>query len=473
MWIADGSIRRPVFAVMLVGSLVTLGWISLGRLGVDLFPRVEFPFVAVTTRLEGATPETVETEVTDVLEEHINSISGIKELRSVSSESLSQVFVEFELEENVDVKAQDVRDKVALARAELPLDAEPPIIAKIDPDAAPILSVMVAGDVPIRELTRYADDVVKERLQRIQGVGSAALVGGRDREIRIWLDANRLRSYALSVADVIRAIRSEHAEIPGGLLEAEARRAEFAVKTKGEVETVRAFGEIVVAYRQGAPTRVRDVARVEDGLKDERSYAELDGVRGVSLEVRRQSGRNTVEVARAVKAAVEEIRGSAPPGIRVVVARDLSRFIESSARDVAKDMAIGGFLAVLVTLAFLRSVRSTLIVSIAIPTSIVATFFLFYVMGFTLNTLTLMALSVAIGILIDDAIVVLESIHREIEAGEAPLRAASRGAATVGAAVIAGTASVLAVFIPIAFMRGMIGRFFYEYGLAISFAVAV
>lgn len=473
MLIADLSIRRPVTAVMITGSLVVLGFVSLGQLGVDLFPRVEFPFVTVTTVLEGATPETVETEVTDVIEDYVNTISGIKKLTSVSSEGLSQVFIQFELEEDVDTKAQDVRDKVALARPGLPLEAEPPVVTKVDPDAAPILSVMVAGDRSIRELTRFTDDVVKERVQRIPGVGSAELVGGRDREIRIWLDAERLRAYGLAVEDVIHAIQSEHADVPGGHMETPGLRRELSIKTKGEVEAVPHFRDLVVAFRQGRPTTLGDVARVEDGMEDPRSYAELDGVRGVALEVRRQSGRNTVEVARAVKAEVAVIQAEAPPGLRVGVARDVSRFIEASARDVGVDMAIGAFLAVAVTLAFLRSLRSTLIVAVAIPTSIVATFFLFYAMDFTLNILTLMALSVSIGLLIDDAVVVLESIHRRIEAGVAPFEAASQGTAEVGGAVIAGTLSVLAVFVPIAFMQGLIGRFFYEYGMAISFAVAV
>ena len=473
MRIADLSIRRPVTAVMITGSLVVLGLVSLGRLGVDLFPRVEFPYITVTTVLEGATPETVETEATDVIEDYVNTVSGIRKLTSVSSEGLSQVFIEFELEEDVDTKAQDVRDKVALARPELPLEAEPPVVTKVDPDAAPILSVMVAGDRPIRELTRFADGVVKERIQRIPGVGSAELVGGRDREIRIWLDAERLRAYRLAVEDVIHAVQSEHADVPGGHMETPGLRRELTIKTKGEVEAVAHFRDLVVAFRQGRPTTLGDVATIEDGMEDHRSYAELDSVRGVALEVRRQSGRNTVEVARAVKAEVAAIQAEAPPGLRVEVARDVSRFIEASARDVGIDMAIGAFLAVAVTLAFLRSLRSTLIVAVAIPTSIVATFFLFYVMDFTLNILTLMALSVSIGLLIDDAIVVLESIHRRIEAGVAPFEAASQGTAGVGGAVVAGTLSVLAVFVPIAFMQGIIGRFFYEYGMAISFAVAV
>src|SRR5262245_48588845 len=312
---------------MLIGALVVLGLVSLGRLGTDLFPRIEFPFMAVTTLLEGATPQTIETEVTDPLEEQLNTIGGVEELRSVSSEGISQVFVRFGLQENADQRAQDVRDKVARVRGDLPLDAQPSIVEKVDPDAAPILSVMVSGDLPVRDLTHFAKYVVKERIQRIPGVGSATLVGGREREIRIWADARRLRSYGLGIDDLIRALRSEHAEVPGGRLEAGAGRSEFAVKTKGEVESVRAFGDVAVAFRDGATTRLADVARVEDGVEDERTFAELDGVQGVSLEVRRQSGRNTVEVARAIRAEVEALRGEAPQGIRITIARDTSRFI--------------------------------------------------------------------------------------------------------------------------------------------------
>ena len=324
MQIADTSIRRPVFAVMLIGALVTLGWISLGRLGVDLFPKVEFPYVAVTTMLPGASPDAIETEVSDVIEEYVNRISGIKELRSVSSEGLSQVFIQFELEENVDIKAQDVRDKVALAQRDLPQEAEAPIIEKIDPASAPILSVLIGGDLPIRDLTEYAEDVVKERLQRLVGVGSVSRVGGREREIRIWLNTEALRSYKLAATDVMAALRAEHVKIPGGQLETKGAVAEFSVNTMGEVERVEDFGNIVVAYRQGVPTFIRDVARVEDGLEDERTYAELDGTPGVSLAIRRQSGRNTVEVAHAVQDEIELLRSTAPPGVKLILARDTS-----------------------------------------------------------------------------------------------------------------------------------------------------
>ncbi len=473
MWISDLSIKRPVFAVMLIGALVALGLISITRIGYDLFPSVEFPFVSVVTTLEGAAPETIETEVTEIIEEQVNTIASIKSIRSQSFEGRSSVAVEFELSENVDVKAQDVRDKVAIAIKDLPRDVNQPIVSKVDPDAQPIMSVMVAGDLPIRDITQFADTVVKEQIQRLPGVGSVTLVGGRDREVRIWLDADKMRAYQLTADDVIRAIQSEHAQLPGGQLQTAGNATEFGVKTMGEVNSIEEFGEIVVAFRDNAPTRVRDVARVEDGMEDERTFAELNGQPGVSLEVRRQSGENTLDVAKAVKAALGKIETLAPKGLKIVVARDISSFIQGSVEDVTKDLIIGLGLVVAVTLVFLLSSRATIIVAIAMPTSIVATFFAFYVAGFTLNMMTMMALSVAVGLVVDDAIVVLEAIYRAIDEGHKPMEAASIGIKRVGGAVIAGTNSMLVVFVPIAFMEGIAGRFFYQYGLAVTFAIAV
>jgi hydrophobic/amphiphilic exporter-1 (mainly G- bacteria), HAE1 family len=474
MWLSDLSIKKPVFAVMLIGALVVLGWISLQRLGVDLFPRVEFPIVTVSTVLDGASPEVIETDVTDKLEEQVNTLSGIESMNSQSAEGVSRVIIEFGLEQDIDVKAQDVRDKVALAIRELPADAEAPIVQRIDPDSDPIMSVMIAGDTDIAALTRYADKTVKERLQRLPGVGSVSIVGGREREIRIWLDAGRLRAYGVTAQEVIDAIRRDNAEIPGGILETPGARAELAVKTRGKVASVEEFKKIVVAFRaNGLPTTVGDVARVEDGLKDERSFAALDGQPGVSLEIRRQSGENTLNVARAVKAEIAKLRASLPPGMRMEVARDISTFIEASAFSVFEDIIIGIILVIIITLAFLISPRATVIVAMAMPTSLIATFLLFYWAGFTLNLLTLMALAISVGLLVDDAIVVLESIHRKLEEGEAPEEAARKGTAQVAGAVIAGTLAVVAVFVPIAFMEGIVGRFFMQYGLAIVFAVMV
>ena len=471
MQITDLAIRRPVFAIMLVAAFVGFGAVSFTRVGVDLFPEVNPGIVTITTSLDGATPEAIETEISDVLEEQMSGISGIDELTSQSRDGLSLIIAEFDLAEDIDVKSQDVRDKVSRALADLPRDARSPVVEKFNLGSAPILSVMISGPLPIRELTDFADDVVKERLQKISGVGAISIEGGREREIRIWVDGSRLRSYGLTVDDVANAIGSEHVDVPGGRLEAAGRTAEFAIKTKGEVETVAEFEELVISYRAGAPTKLGDVARVEDGLTDERTYAELDGLNGISLGVRKQSGRNTVEIAQAIRAELDAIRAVAPDGVRLVFARDNSRFIESAAKDVGIDLVLGGGLAMLATLAFLRSIRTTLIVGIAIPTCVISTFILFYAMGFTLNMFSMMALSVSIGLLVDDAIVVLESIHRRIDEGEDPMLAASRGTSVVSTALFAGTLSILSVFVPIAFMQGFVGRYFFEYGLSISFAV--
>ena len=474
MWISEVSIRRPVFAVMLIGALVALGAVAITRIGYDLFPNVEFPFVSISSVLEGAAPETMETEVSDIIEEQVNTISSIESIRSQSFENRSAIAVEFALSENIDVKAQDIRDKVAIAAKDLPRDLDPPVVSKVDPDAQPIMSVMVAGDLPIRDITQFADTVLKERIQRLPGVGSVTLVGGREREVRIWLDADKMRAYQLTADDVIRAIQNEHAQLPGGQLQTAGNTGEFGLKTMGEVRTVSEFGDIVVAFRKGgAPTRVRDVARVEDGMEDERTFAELNGKPGVSLEVRRQSGQNTLDVAKAVKASLATVQSITPAGMEIVVARDISTFIEGSINDVTKDMIIGLGLVVVVTLVFLLSPRATLIVAIAMPASIIATFFAFYVAGFTLNMLTMMALSVAIGLVVDDAIVVLEAIYRAIDDGYRPMEAASVGIKRVGGAVIAGTNSMLVVFVPIAFMEGIAGRFFFQYGLAVTFSIAV
>ena len=474
MWISDLSIRRPVLAVMVIGALVALGIVSLQRIGVDLFPRVEFPYVVINTILEGASPEAIETQVTDIIESQVNTISGIKSLSSQSSEGRSQVMIEFGLSENADVKAQDVRDKVNISLRDLPRDAEQPVIQKIDPDAEPILSVMLSGNLPARDLTHIADKSIKERLQRVSGVGAVTILGGRDRQVRVWLDANKMRAYGVTADDVANALTRENSDIPGGTMQSSDLRQEFGVKTKGEIKSVAAFNQIVVAFRPGGlPTLVSDVARVEDGVEDERTYAALNGVPGVSLEVRRQSGQNTLEVAKAVKAEVELIRPLLPPGVKMTIAKDISVFIEESANDVGMDIIIGIFLVIVIVSAFLLDFRATVIVAVAMPTSLIATFFAFYWAGFTLNMLTLMAFSVAVGLLVDDAIVVLESVHHKLENGMPAAQAASEGTKEVAVAVMSGTWAVVAVFVPIAFMDGVVGRFFYQFGLAIVFSVLV
>lgn len=469
MKLADTSIRRPVFAVMLIGGLVLLGLISIPRLGLDLFPRVEFPIVTVTTVLDGAAPETVERTVSQVLEESINTIEGIRTLRSASSDSLSLLFIEFELEYDIQAKAQEVRDKVAAVRGKLPRDIEPPVVDRVDPDSAPILAVMVAGPHSIRTLSEYADKRIKPQLERIAGVGSVELVGDRPREIRIWIDPIRLTGYALSVDDVLSALQREHVELPGGRIE--TAQHEYTVKTKGKLTDASRFGGIVVLERNGRVVHLRDVARVEDGMAEERTVSHLNGKRGVAMLLRRQSGENTVAVVDAVRAQLEHVRDNLPQGYELVEAMDLSRFIRSAIHDVAVDLAWGAVLASVVVLLFLRNVRSTVIAAIAIPSSLLGSFVYFYFFGFTLNTMTLMALSLSIGVLIDDAIVVLENVYRHMELGQSAREAASAGTGEIGLAVVATTLALCAVFVPIAFMSGVVGRFFREFGLVASCAV--
>lgn len=470
MTISDIAIRRPVFTTMTLMSLIVFGVISFFSIGIDLYPRVEFPVIAVISVLPGADPETIETTVSDPIEEAVSTISSIKHLRSTSSDSVSQVIIEFELEKNVDIAFQEVQAKLGGVRSALPEDLEDPTIWKMDIDAAPIMAVLVSGDLPIRELTHLADKTIKERLQRIRNVGQIRMVGGRDREMWLWLDQQKLEGYSLTVQDVIQALKSEHIEFPGGRVETGAK--EYVVKTKAEFYSADEFADMVVAYRNNAPVRVRDLGRVEDGLEEERSLARLNDQRAISLLVRRQSGTNTVEVADAVKQEVERLRQElAPNGVKLEIAQDLSRYIKESVNEVHFHLLFGGALAILIVFFFLRNIRSTFISSLVLPTSVIATFMLMNMLGFTQNTMTLLALSLSIGLLIDDAIVVQENIMRHVEEGMAPRDAAGLATHEIALAVFATTMSVVAVFVPVAFMKGIVGRFFYQFGLTVAFAV--
>lgn len=471
MWLSNTAIRQPVFTTMVISALIVFGLISYSSLGVDMFPKVEFPIVTVTTVLPGADPETVESDVTDVLEEALNTLGGIRILRSQSSESVSVVIVEFELDRDVNAAAQDVRDRMLAIRRNLPADIEEPIIEKLDPDAAPIMAVALSGSRPVLELTRFADDVIKERLERVSGVGSIEIVGGRDREIRIWIRPDRLAAHGLGVDDVIRSVQSENLEVPGGRIETGPR--ELVVRTRGRIQSPEQFGQIVVTRGERGPVFLRDLALVEDGMADERSLSRLNGQRAVSLLVRRQSGTNAVAVAHDIKAALAELRASLPTGYSMVLATDTSEFIEESVNEVQFHLIFGGFLAILVIWFFLRNVRSMLISAVAIPTSIIGTFVFIDMLGFSLNMLTLLALSLSVGILIDDAIVVLENIFRHMEEGR-PRRQATEFATTeIGLAVMATTFSVVSVFVPVAVMEGLIGRFFYSFGMTVACAVLI
>jgi HAE1 family hydrophobic/amphiphilic exporter-1 len=464
-------IQRPIFTSMLLLAVVVFGLFSYPRIGVDQMPEVEFPVVTVTTVLPGADPETVEKNVSKPLEEALNTISGLETLRSSNFESISMVVVRFELDRPVDVAAQDVRDKVQATLSKLPKEIDTPVVQKLDLGAMPIVQLAFSGPVPIQELTRLAEDELKPALQRIQGVGSIDVVGGREREIGIVVAPVRLRSHGLAASDVSQAIAAQSIAIPGGrTLEPGKERV---VKLETEARSVEEIRDLVVASPGGKPIRVRDVANVVDGPGEARSAAELNGRTAVALVVRKQSGANTVKVAEAIHQHLAEVQAAMPPGSRIEVVTDNSRFIRSSIESVQHDLLLGAILAVLVVLVFLRDWRATVVAAVALPTSVIGTFAAMHALGFTFNIITMLALTLSIGLLIDDAIVVIENVVRHLEKGEEPRAAAQGGTAQIALAVLAVTLAVIAVFVPVAFMKGMVGRFFFQFGVTVAVAVAI
>jgi HAE1 family hydrophobic/amphiphilic exporter-1 len=470
--IADISIRRPVFAIMLIASLLVFGLVSYPRIGVDLFPSVEFPIVTVTVVYPGADPASMETKVADPLEEALNTMSGIKKLRSTSLESVCQIIMQFELEVKADQAVQDARDRVSAAMRRLPAGLDPPIVQKFDVGAAPVMSIALSGKLPPRELTRIGNDLVKARIQRLSGVGAAELIGGRDREIHVLVDPARLAGHGLTVQELMGALQAQNLELPAGRIELGSR--ELTVKTKGEVRSTQEIADLLITGLGGARVRVGDVATVEDGTSEARSYSAMDGVAALALVIRKQSGSNTVAVSHAVRKELEALRPLVEKaGATLSIPTDNAPYIEHAIDDVKFDLVFGAILAVVVILFFLHDFRATLISALAIPTSVVATFAFVQLMGFTFNNMTMLALSLSIGILVDDAIVVIENIHRHLELGKPPLQAASDATREIGLAVLATTFSIVAVFVPVAVMKGIVGRFFYQFGLTVAFAVLV
>jgi HAE1 family hydrophobic/amphiphilic exporter-1 len=469
--LSETAVRRPILTTMVIAALVVFGLVAYRTMGVALYPDVDIPVVTVTVIYEGASPDVVETEVTEPLEEALSTISGIKSMRSETSEGVSQVFIEFELETDVDVAAQDVRDKTASVRGELPTDIEAPVIEKFDPDSAPILDIVLSGPTGIRELTIFADDVVKPQIETIDGVGGVRLVGGREREVRVWLRLQDLKRLNLAAQDVIDALRKENVEFPGGRIE--SRQGEMIVKAAGRVEEVPDFLDLVLATRPSGLVRLRDVAFVEDGMEDERSIARLNGQRAVSLSIRQQSGTNMVTVADAVKEKLDAIRDSLPEGYELLLVQDLSEFVARSVADAQGELLRGGGLAVLVILLFLRSLRGAFVATVTIPATIISTYAFMLALGFTINMMTLLALSISVGMIIDDSIVVVENVFRHMQEGMGRVEAAIAAMREIGFAVLATSLAIGAVFIPVAFMDGLIGRFFFEFGMTVTFAVVV
>ena len=470
--LAEICIRRPVFASMIVLSLVVVGAASYFRLGVDRFPSVDLPTVSVRTGLPGGSPQEVESLVTQQIEEVVNTVDGIDELRSISGQGSSFVIATFKLDRNLESAAQDIRDRVNSLGRNLPDDATPPVIQKFDNDSTPVVTISLSADRSLRELTELADKTVRVQLERVSGVGEVRVVGGLDRAINIWIDAERLAAYQIPVTAVREAITRQNANVPGGNVN--TGREELVLRTFGRYTDPRGFEDLVIANVNGSPIRLRDVARTEDGTKEQRSVARLNGVPTVTLEIRRQSGSNTIEVIDGIKAELPRVVGQLPTDVKMEVIRDQSRYIEAALHEIQKHLILGSILASLVVLLFMRSWRSTLIAAIAIPCSLISTFAMMRALNFTLNSVTMLALVLMVGVVIDDAIVVLENIFRFIEEKKIEPREAAREATKdIGLAVLATTLSLVVIFLPVSFMSSISGRFLYQFGITAAVAILV
>jgi HAE1 family hydrophobic/amphiphilic exporter-1 len=472
MWFTRVSINNPVFATMMMAALLVLGLFSYQRLPVEQFPDVSFPVVVVTTEYPGASPETVETDVSRKIEEAVNAISGVKTLSSRSYEGQSQVIIEFELTVDPAVAAQDVREKVALVKPQFRREVKEPKISRFNPDDLPVVSLAVRGEgKSLRELTTLADQVVKKRIENVRGVGQTTLVGGVKREIQVFLKPAEMEALGIGVDTVIEALRKENQELPAGSIT--ARESERLVQVQGRIGRPEQFGRIIVARRGGQPVLLSQVATVVDGQQEEENAALLDGERVVSLDVVKAQGANTIEVVDGVMRAVAELRGRLPQTVTVEIVRDTSQGIRNSVRDVKRTLLEGGALTILIVFLFLGSWRSTVITGLTLPIALIGTFLVMYAFGFSINVLTLMALSICVGLLIDDAIVVRENIVRHVAMGKDHRHAALEGTREIGLAVTATTLTIVAVFLPVGFMGGIIGRFFHQFGVTVAAAVLI
>jgi HAE1 family hydrophobic/amphiphilic exporter-1 len=470
--LAEICIRRPVFATMIVLSLVVVGTAGFFKLGVDRFPSVDLPTVSVRIGLPGASPEECESLIAQQVEEVVNTVDGISELRSVSAQGSSIVIATFRLDRNLESATQDVRDRVNTLGRRLPEDATPPVIQKFDNDSTPVMTIALSADRSLRELTELADKTVRVQLERIGGVGEVRVVGGLDRAINIWIDAERLAAYQLSIAQIEQALERQNADVPGGNVT--TGKEELTLRTLGRFTDPRQFNDLVIANVNGAAVRLRDVGRVEDGTKEQRSFSRLNGVPTVTLDIRRQSGANTVEVINGLKDALPRVSAQLPEDVKVEIIRDQSRYIEAALHEIQKHLILGSILASLVVLVFMRSWRSTLIAAVAIPCSVISTFGMMRALNFTLNSVTMLALVLMVGVVIDDAIVVLENIFRFIEEKRIDAKEAAREATKdIGLAVLATTLSLVVIFLPVSFMSSISGRFLYQFGITAAVAIMV
>jgi len=473
-YLAAICVKRPVFATVLILVLVVFGISAYFKLGVDRFPKIDFPIVTVTTRQTGSAPEEVETEITDKIEQAVNTISGIDELRSVSSEGISQVFIVFSMEKEIDVAAQDVRDKINGVLPNLPKDIDQPTVEKLDPDASPVLTIAASAPEPatLRDITEYCDKVLRRQLESLGGVGQVMLVGGQSRQINVQLDPLKLRAHNLTVADVSRALAAQNLQMPSGSMK--IGETEYTLRTMGRVTNMQEMDRIVVSHRNAHAITIGDLGHAEDSIEETKSTSLYNDTPCVLMNIRKQSGSNTVAVVSHLKERLGELSKLAPKGYRIDVVRDQSVFIQTSIDMVKEHLIIGSILAGLVVFFFLGNTRATLIAALAIPTSIIAAFAIVDFMGFTLNSITLLALTLSVGIVIDDAIVVMENILRFIEEKNySPYEAAIAATAEIGMAVTAITVSLVAVFLPIAMMSGIVGRFLKSFGITMAGTILV
>lgn len=469
MKLSDLSIKRPVFATMLNVVLLVFGLFSLPRLSVDLYPDVDFPVVTISVIYPGADPESIEQKILDPLEKALNGIGGLKTLSSSAFPNMGQFVLQFDLEKDSDKAAQEVRDKVFAAISKLPDEAEAPIVQKFDIGATPILNLALQGPIGISELSRISKDLVQPRLERIKGVATIDPAGIREREIHVLINRERLSSFGLNPASVFNAIKSQNLDLPSGKVEGSDTYQ--AVRVKGRLNSAEEVASLPVANVKNANLRIRDVAEVKDTIADEETAAFIDNEPTILFSIQKQSGANTTEVASLIKAELITLNESLPDGVKIEVVTDNSLFIKASIDAVQFDLLLGALLAVVIVLIFLRDWKLTLISATALPTAVIATFAFLEFMGFSLNMMTTLALSLSIGILIDDAIIVVENIHRHLMMGKSARESARDATREIGLAVIATTMTLCAVFIPVAFMRGIIGRFFFQFGLTVAFAV--
>ncbi|HAZ08413.1 MAG TPA: AcrB/AcrD/AcrF family protein [Elusimicrobia bacterium] len=474
MTLSDISIKNPVFAWMLMFALMIFGWIGYSRMGVSQMPDVDFPVVNIAVTWEGASPEIMEAEVVDIIEDSVTSVQGVKDISSSSKLGQAAITVELDLNRNVDVALQEIQTKIAQAQQRLPRDIDPPIVTKVNPEDQPILWLALSGDVPVKDLMVYAQDVLKSKFQTVPGVGDIILGGLIPRNLRVWVDAEKMRRYQITVTDVLDAIRREHAEVPAGQIDTPTK--EFNVRTLGEISDPAMFGELLITQRGGSPISVaiplKNVARIEDGLADVRRISRVNGRRAVGMGIRKQRGANAVEIAERVKKKMKAVSPGLPKGMKLGVNFDSTRFIQQSVGELTRHLILAAVLTSLVCWLFLGSWSSTLNVLLAIPTSVLGTFIVTYFLGFTLNSFTLLGLTLSIGIVVDDAIMVLENIVRHVELGRSRLEGAVIGAREISFAAMAATIAILAIFLPVVFMQGIIGKFFFQFGVTISAAVS-